>query len=72
MDWLDNAIVEYLRNNADDKPDSIQIVSHFKLTADVTYAAIKRLEAAGRIQRHNHVLSGWAGKHHYTAVDPEA
>jgi hypothetical protein len=47
--WLDPAVYEYIRNNRGNV-DSVDIVSHFKLRADITLAAVSRLEIAGRIE----------------------
>lgn len=66
MDWLKDAIVAYLKNNPQLKPDSIDIIGYFKLSADVTYNALKELENENRIVRHNGLLGGWNGNHYYT------
>lgn len=54
--WLDPAVYEYIRNNSG-KVDSVDIVSHFKLCADITLAAVHRLENSGRIEEREVVWS---------------
>lgn len=64
IDYLKDAIVEYVQKA--DRPDSINIVSHFKLPVNVTYTKIKELEEEGRIIRTNlDNLGGWNGNHYY-------
>ena len=47
--WLDPSVYEYIQNNSGNV-DSVDIVSHFKLRADITLAAVSRLETAGKIE----------------------
>jgi len=67
-DWLKNAIVEYLRNRSDKRPNSIDICSYFKMRVDLTYSALRELEAEGRVVRHDLILGGWNGNHYYQAI----
>ena len=47
--WLENAIEEYIRNNP--KIDSVDIVRHFKLRADITLRSLIELEKQNRVVR---------------------
>lgn len=49
MEWLDKAVLEYIKNNP--HKDSVDICTHFKLRVDITMEAIDRLEQAGKIER---------------------
>lgn len=63
---LVNAVKEYIINNPD--KDSVDIVTHFKLRADITMRAIAVLEHEGRIT-HNHLYGTIYG---YRALGYEA
>lgn len=66
--WLKEAIVSYLKNHSDEKPNSIAICGYFKLRVDLTLLALRELESEGRITRHDGVHRGWNGNHYYQAV----
>jgi len=67
--WLQNAIVQYIRNNSDKRLNSIDIVSYFKLQVDITLQAISDLEKAERLSRHDGMAGGWNGNHHYEVIE---
>jgi hypothetical protein len=48
--WLDASVYEYIKNNSGNV-DSVDIVSHFKLRADITLMAVSRLETTGKIEK---------------------
>lgn len=68
MIWLQNAILEYIKNNPDKRFNSQDICSHFRLRVDITLEAIKILKANGLIHRHNHFADGWNGNHYYEVI----
>ena len=47
--WLEEAIEEYIRNNP--KRDSVDIVSHFKLRADITLESLNQLVSQRKVIR---------------------
>lgn len=68
VDSMKPKIIKYLRTNADKRPDSIAICSHFKdVRVDITYTALSELERDGKVMRHNGPLGGWNGNHFYRA-----
>lgn len=60
-EWLENAILDYLKNNPG--VDSVDIVSHFKLRCDITLASVKQLEIDNKI-----IIKqpGWANQYYTT------
>lgn len=48
--WLEEAILEYIRNN-NGRKDSFDLVSYFKIRADITLTALGYLSDAGRIEK---------------------
>lgn len=59
MSYLDNAVLEYIKNNQAGKPDSVDIVCHFRLRADITLAAVGRLQQAKKIERVYRGITAW-------------
>lgn len=55
--WLDEAVLEYIEKT--NRPDSVDIVNHFKLRADTTLASVSRLQQAGKIARIQVGLRSW-------------
>lgn len=49
LNWLKDAIVDYLKRV--DMQDSVDIVSYFKLPADVIMNALNQLEDENRVSR---------------------
>lgn len=47
--WLEDAIEEYIINNSN--VDSVDIVLHFKLRADITLESLSQLQKDGRVVR---------------------
>jgi len=47
--WLEEAIEEHIKNNP--KRDSVDIVSHFKLRADITLESLNQLVMQGKVIR---------------------
>ena len=47
--WLEEAIEEHIKNNPD--RDSVDIVSHFKLRADITLESLQKLIEQGKVIR---------------------
>jgi hypothetical protein len=47
--WLEQAIEEHVRNNPN--RDSVDIVSHFKLSADITLESLQNLIEQGKVIR---------------------
>ena len=48
-EWLEDAIEEYIRNN--ENKDSVDIISHFRLRADVTMESLQILIEQKRVKR---------------------
>lgn len=63
--WLKDAIVEYFKRRPSARPNSLDIVSYFKLRVDITYTALVEMENEGTLKRTNTVLGGWNGNHYY-------
>lgn len=49
--WLEDAIEMYVENNPD--ADSVDIVAHFKLRADITLESLSELVKQGKVIRRN-------------------
>ena len=47
--WLEDAICEYIMNNPDN--DSVDLVCHFKLRADITLESLAELVEEGKVIR---------------------
>ena len=47
--WLEDSIEEHIKNNP--KKDSVDIVSHFKLRADITLSSLNELVNERRVTR---------------------
>lgn len=47
--WLEEAIEEHIKNNPD--RDSVDIVSHFKLRADIALKSLQKLIEQGKVIR---------------------
>lgn len=47
--WLEKAIEEYVKNNPE--VDSVDIVTHFKLRADITLSSLSKLVKQGSVKR---------------------
>jgi len=52
--WLEESIKEYIKNNPD--VDSVDVVCHFKLRADITLNSLSQLLRQGEVIRQH--LSG--------------
>lgn len=52
--WLEEPIYEYIKNNPE--KDSVDVVSHFKLRADITLNSLGKLVDQGKVIRKH--LSG--------------
>ena len=50
MDWLKDAILKYVRDNSG-KIDSVDVVVHFGLRADVSMSQLYVLEKEGMVNR---------------------
>ena len=48
--WLEDAIFEYVKNT--EKPDSVDITSHFKLRVDITLESVHQLVEDGKLSRY--------------------
>lgn len=47
--WLDDAVFDYIKNYP--RADSVDIVLHFKLRADITMSSVAQLQEDKRISR---------------------
>lgn len=65
MRWLKDAILDYLRSRNNCKTNCHNIVSYFKLSADVTFSALCEMEKYGEVKRINFFAEGWNGNHSY-------
>lgn len=57
--WLEDAIYDYIKNKS---PDSVDIVNHFKLRADIT------MRSVGHLQEDNKIDRIWNGIKYYYEV----
>lgn len=48
-EWLESAVLDYITNNQG--VDSVDIVDHFRLRADITLASVTHLIDDGKIRR---------------------
>jgi len=49
--YLENALYEYIQNHQHENIDTVDMVIHFKLSADITLEALSNLESKNRVKR---------------------
>jgi hypothetical protein len=59
--WLEEAIEDHIKNNPE--RDSVDIVAHFKLRADITLDSLQRLIEQGKVVREHISGSRYCYKH---------
>jgi len=69
MRWLKDAIIDYLKKRNNSKTNCHDVISHFKLSADVTYTCLHQMEKDGEVKRINFFAEGWDGNHSYVLPD---
>ena len=68
VDYIKDAIYDYIKNN-DNKLDRIDVVSHFKLSADVIYDKINTLVMEKKIIIYKYPTAGEPGKHRLVTIN---
>jgi len=63
--WLEEAIEDHVKNNPN--IDSVDIVSHFKLRADITLESLQELIKQGKVTR-RHIFGSRYGYVHNTTT----
>jgi len=49
--YLENALYEYIQNHQHENIDTVDMVVHFKLSADITLEALSNLVVKNRVKR---------------------
>ena len=59
--WLKDAVMSYLESHKN--VDSVELVSYFKLRADITLAAINDLEEENKVEKY------WNGRYNVICIN---
>jgi hypothetical protein len=67
--WLIDAVMDYLRTHAGERPNTQAVLDHFKLRRiDGPLAVLQYLEETGKITKVDHWAAGFSGHHHYEVL----